>query len=772
MDAVAAGSDQILEDAVDALLASPAFGERWASLWLDLARYADTQGYEKDRHRDIWLFRDWVIRAFNADMPYNEFTLKQLAGDMLKKGTLEDHIATAFHRNTQTNTEGGTDDEEFRVAAVVDRVNTTWTVWQGLTFGCTQCHDHPYDPIRHEEYYKFMAFFNNTEDHDLNDDYPRLQIPADPAHHVRAAMIDQRLKALRQSRNEPGRRLERATRWRDYHVEKITGAPSVKFEVTKNDVVVSGTVPFRSAYDVTLPARDFTALRIDIRPRTADQQKVPEHGSVLSHLTAEIVDAAGKARPLTFQTVFARTLSGPFDPDDTLQDNAAGGGAHPKIDRANWLVFVPEKAVKIPEGEKLRLRLKHGIGSNETKGSVLKRFRFAYASDAKWTRLGASPRDAALKRQATILKEQRKKLGGATVPVMRERPPTNTRRTRLFIRGNFRDRGRLVPPGIPSVFPQIATDAILENPLGAALFENPLTRLDAAEWVVDPRNPLTARVFVNRVWAELFGIGLVETLEDFGSTGTRPSHPELLDYLALRFTNEHQWRLKPFLKELVLSAAYRRDYKSTPEIRDRDPRNRLLARGPRTRLTAEMVRDQALRSSGLLTEKLGGPSVMPPQPDGVWSVVYNGARWKTAEGPDRYRRALYTYWRRTSPYPSFLTFDASSREVCQPRRLPTNTPLQALVTLNDPVYLECAQALAKSAANQDPAELVSNLCLKVTSKKPSDNTTKHLVALFEDAVEIFTVEPEEQKHLGATPQEAAAVIVANAVLNLDTSLTK
>jgi hypothetical protein len=301
------------------------------------------------------------------------------------------------------------------------------------------------------------------------------------------------------------------------------------------------------------------------------------------------------------------------------------------------------------------------------------------------------------------------------------------------------------------------------------------TRLDLAKWLVSDDNPLTARVLANRLWAQLFGIGIVETLEDFGSTGALPSHPALLDHLALRLQRTHQWRIKPLLKEIVLSSTYRQTHHTSAELRDRDPQNRLLSRGPRTRLTAEMIRDQALAVSGLLTNQLGGPSVMPPQPDGVWKTVYNNAQWKTAEGPDRYRRALYTYWRRTSPYPSFLSFDAPTREFCTARRIPTNSPLQALVTLNDPVYLECAVALAKRArqAGGDASrDWIQWAFAATTQHPPSDRALDQLSNVYEAAIDEFQNNTAEAKRLVDSAEDYAMAIVASTILNLDMALVK
>jgi hypothetical protein len=405
--------------------------------------------------------------------------------------------------------------------------------------------------------------------------------------------------------------------------------------------------------------------------------------------------------------------------------------------------------------------LKHEIFDAETKGSILHHFKLSTSESSKWTELVNSPERSELGKRWSDAKKKRDAIPSASTLVMVERPDDAHRETRLFLRGSFLSKDKVVEPGVPALFPQLPPDARHD-------------RLAAARWLVSPENPLTARVFVNRVWAELFGTGIVETLEDFGSTGMPPSHPALLDFMALRFPAEQHWSLKTLLRELVLSATYRQDHRASPALLAKDPRNRLLARGPRTRLSAEMVRDQALQTAGLLSEKIGGASVMPPQPDGVWQVVYNGSKWETPKGADRYRRALYTYWRRTSPYPSFMTFDASSREVCTARRVVTNTPLQALVTLNDPVYFEAARALAKRMKNagesiEDRARWGFHC---VTSKPLDDEGAARLARLFADALARYQSAPELSAKAGDDAELAALTLVASTLLNLDDALTK
>jgi hypothetical protein len=586
------------EKAVDRFLEDPAYGERWARMWLDLARYADSAGYGSDPLRpNIWRYRDWVIDAFNRNLPYDQFTIEQLAGDLLSHPTVEQRIATAFHRNTMTNTEGGTDDEEFRVAAVKDRVDTTLQVWMGLTIGCAKCHSHKYDPITQTEYYRFFAFFNQTADNDQPDERPTLAVST-PQQQEQNRRIGTRIAELKKQLAEPARVAVAALRRTPIPVESL----AILGEIGRLE----------------------------------------------------------KSRPIM-----------------------------PKV------------------------------------------------------------------------------------PVMVELPTDKRRPTHLMIKGNFLNPGEKVESGVPAAFHPLPKDA-------------PVNRLGVAKWLLHPDNPLTARVAVNRFWAQLFGTGLVETEEDFGTQGEMPSHSELLDWLAMEYMRLG-WDTKAFLKMLVTSATYRQSSKVTPEALAKDPRNRLFSRGPRFRLEAEMVRDQALALSGLLSRKMYGPSVYPPQPPGLWQAAFNGERtWATSKGEDRYRRGLYTFWRRTVPYPSMATFDATSRETCTVRRIRTNTPLQAFVTLNDPVYVEAAQALARRIVKEggsnveDRARFGLNLCL---CRPPREEQIKQVMALFESEREHYRKDAKAALALATEPlgplpagmdaaELAAWTVVANVLLNLDAVLMK
>jgi mono/diheme cytochrome c family protein len=592
---VADASPDAVEKFVDRLLVHDGYGEHQARQWLDLARYADSAGYADDPPRTIWGWRDWVVRAFDANMPFDEFTIKQIAGDLLPNATLDDTIATAFHRNTLTNNEGGTIDEEFRTVAVIDRVNTTMSTWMGSTMACAQCHDHKYDPLSQKEYFQLYAILNNTADADHKDESPVVGIPWEP--------VDTRRGAIKRE-----------------IAEIEAGIPALA------------------------------------KPAPADRPEPPE-----------------------------------FQPARKLIDDLRG-------------------------------------------------------------KLAATP--------------------AMTVPVLAELTGDKRRVTKIQLRGNWQNLGDEVTEGVPGAFHPAPVNA-----------GQGVDRLALAKWLVDPANPLTARVIVNRIWERLFGIGMVSTSEEFGSQGELPSHPELLDWLASELVARN-WDLKAIQRLIVTSAAYRQTSKCPPELVARDPENRLVACGPRVRLPAEVIRDQALAASGLLSRKKGGPSVHPPQPDiGLSAAFGGGLDWTTSTGEDRYRRAVYTTWRRSNPYPSMATFDAPSREVCTIRRPRTNTPLQALVTMNDPAYVEAAQALARRMiieGGSTTADRALRGFRLVLARQPVAAEIDRLVRLHDDALADFQESPEDARKmatdpLGPPPPDLAAnlgdlaawTVVANVILNLD-----
>ncbi|MFT4566450.1 MAG: hypothetical protein ACI9FN_001406 [Saprospiraceae bacterium] len=556
------------ERVVDQLLESEHYGERWAAMWMDLARYADSQGYQKDKLRPtMWAYRDWVINAFNQNMPFDQFTIEQLAGDLLEAPDKQQLLATAFHRNTMTNDEGGTDDEEYRVAAVMDRVNTTYEIWQATTISCVQCHSHPYDPIRHDEYYKLYATFNNTWDRDHPKDLP---------------------------------------------LATLVSAPM--------------------------------------------QRKQREVQSALDEMRVE---------------------------GDTLSNM--------------YKHLLSEYMITMP----------------------------------------------------------------IAVPVMEELKGDEVRQTRVFERGNWLVHGAEVNPSAPQHITD--TDVPEIN-----------SRLELANWLVSEENPLTARVIVNRLWEQIFGLGLVETVEDFGTQGIAPSHPELLDWLAYRLMHTHKWHLKPLLKDIVMSSTYRQSSHITDATLQKDAANKWLARGPRIRLSAEQLRDQALDVSGLLNHEVYGPSVMPHQPEGVWNTIRNVARWKTSSNGNNHRRGLYTLWRRVSPYPSMMTFDTPSRELCVSRRIRTNTPLQALVTLNDPVYVEAAEALTWNVINSEGLEnQITKAYQRVLMKEPDTYELEILMNLYKENIDYLS-----KKEANSNPCKNQDIAhqslfnVVSTIMNLDEVIMK
>jgi len=761
--ASAADPQGAMESAVDRLLASPQFGERWAAMWLDLARYSDTTGFEKDPHRDIWPYRDWVIRAFNEGMPFDTFTVKQLAGDLLENPEPGDLIATGFHRNTQNNTEGGTDDEEYRLAAVMDRVNTTWTAWNATTFGCIQCHSHPYDPFPHEDYYKFMAFFNNTEDSDLNTDFPKTKISSDPARQAEAQKLEYEIRANRAKINEAALAIaNKISGWTPAKATATSASAATGALLQREDgtFIAGGTNPTDTVFTVQVPATRLGVLRVDILPGSDDPAKWSEFGAVITKLEIDRVLADGTRQPVKLKEVVSDFIAGPLEPNMTVQSGSGGGfGDYPVLRGPRHGFFVTETAEDPPLDAHFEIRLKHGVTCNETQGCVLRKFRLSLSADGQLPAFVMAPERAAAWAKHAELQQAYQAIPGTMMPVMQERHGEAMRDTRLFLRGNRMTKDKSMAPAIPSI-------------TGPPAKEGRLTRLDMAQWLVGKENPLAARVLANRLWAELFGTGIVETQEDFGSSGLPPSNLPLLDHLALRLRDHHQWHIKPFLRELVLSASYRQASKVSPELAALDPKNQLAARGPRQRLSAEMVRDQALLVSGLLSSKSFGPPVYPPQPEGVWRSVYSGASWKTSQGEDRYRRALYTYSKRTSGYPAFLTFDAPTRDVCSARRISTNTPLQALVTLNDPAHIEFAQAFAKRMTGSTPAERIASGYKMLKLEDAPAPVIDTLSKLQAEAMADYEKAPDESAKLAPTPAEAAMVLVANTLLNSDIALNR
>jgi mono/diheme cytochrome c family protein len=962
-------SPNAYERQVDRLLADPAYGEHWARKWLDLARYADSAGYADDPPRTIWGYRDWVIDAYNQNEPIDQFTVDQIAGDLLPNATQRQLIATAFHRNTLTNNEGGTNDEEFRNVAVVDRVNTTMAVWMGVTMACAQCHTHKYDPFTQEEYFKLFAIFNQTQDADRRDESPSIDLLTTEQLQQKQQWQN-RIQEIELSLDQPSEEVLADLRlW-----EQSLGEPSWRsakplsgksrgnrdFEFGANDTIrvlptASDTATDTYELNLALDPADGPITGIGIR--TVPDADLPQGGAglgvgnfVVTNITASLLPAAdsrgtsaryvridlpGKQKILSLAEVqvFAgdenlareskatqsstdymgepgRAIDGDTDGEYTRNStthtrqgdapwweldlgaeqcidrlviwNRTDNGLQNRLDGAQvqlldenrnqvyehtlkqapqqsqelavrdnlpirlvagyanyaqsgfpaaatvdsdkqsgWavggslaephlLTLIPEQPIEVSGPAQLHLKIEH---NSPHRNHLLGSFRVELSNSpwvADWSQLDAellrihnrpmskrtsteqqkltvfynrhiSTRTQGLRSELSRLQQQLQDLKPETsVPIMRQLASDSRRETYIQIRGNYKALGAKVTPGMPAVF-----DSVMDENVGP----NEVDRLALAKWLVDRGNPLTARVWVNRLWESLFGIGIVRSSEDFGSQGDKPSHPELLDWLACQFMDQG-WDQKRLLRLLVTSQTYRQTSRVSPRALESDQENIWLARGPRVRLSAEMVRDQALQAAGLLSDKMYGPPVRPPQPNmGLKAAFGSDTDWKTSGGEDRYRRGLYTTWRRSNPYPSMATFDAPSREVCTLRRDSTNTPLQALVTLNDPGFVEAAQGVARRVvlhspeiAGSDQARLRAafRLC---TSRQATAAELAALEDLLADARKHFeqdrpaavllATDPLGPLDDEADPVELAAwTSLSNVLLNLDEVLMK
>lgn len=760
-------------NAIDKFLADPGYGERWASVWQDLARYADSEGLGYDRRRTAFPYRDWLIRAYNDDMPFDQFTIKQLAGDLLPDRQYDDLIATNFHRLTQANYEGGTDDEEFRVAAVLDRVDTTWQVWQGQTFACTLCHDHPYDTFDHKEYYAFAAFFDNTKDTDLTSHEPTIRVPTNHQDYDEAL---QRLDHIKQSDlaflNNAWKQRD-ASKWIPSQlvgVKTNKGNAEIFRDQDRDEIRPIGTVAVATHFNISItPQADIHALGLEILPASGEAAAhSPDHGAVLSY--AELRIPASSERPaqvVPFSVLVSDSQDYFLQPQDSLKKSSKSGwGAYSKINLARHAVLVPEKPISLADGEQLTLHLQFNLDANIGTPLVARRIRLTETS-TPWDTWLNSPQTTKLLGETRDALAAYQKINGVELPVMETRDPKIARETRVFERGNWLTKGeRIERPATPASFPNL-------NPA------NPSSpnRLDMARWLVSKENPLTARVVVNRYWHQLFGRGLVETLEDFGSSGIPPTHQELLDHLALEFQSEMAWSRKALLKEILLSATYRQSAENVDANREKDPRNVWMSYGSRLRLPGEAIRDAGLAVSGLLTQQLYGAPTYPPLPPGVWQPFDRGDKWNTPPvgDPQRYRRAIYTYWKRSMPYPTFLSFDAPTRELCSNRRLTSNTPIAALTTLNDLAFAEFSAAFAKRLQNEFPGTLDEKISVGyrlATSTHPNKDALSSLRSAHQDIEQTYINDPTLLDGFANSPEEAAYIVLASMLLNLDAALTK
>jgi hypothetical protein len=832
-------SPDAYEQLVDRLLASPRYGERWARKWLDLARYADTNGYEKDRPRTIWPYRDWVIRSLNDDLPFDQFTIRQIAGDMLPEPGVDDLVATGFHRNTMLNEEGGIDPLEFRYLAIVDRVGTTGTTWLGLTTACAQCHTHKYDPLTHTDYFSLFALLNNADE-------PEWIIPSEersqrlattmakveslwkelPGHWPAPGPAANQLAGSSEPGGEAadaGRRAvslaERFDAW-----SRAESARAVNWQVVRPDalessmphlvvlddgsVLASGDQTKSDVYTISLPrvGKPVKAIRLEVLPH----ESLPDWGPglcayegprgdfFLSEFEVRVPPKAARIEVAKASESFGGTaahgkgVSGAAAATDGVM--SSGWSTTGRQGRAEAAVF--ELAQPIAAGDPIMVTLRF----ERHFACPLGRFRLSVTDTAGAEARGHSAeveaaltkapqsrsseeREALLRRFLSTAPEVSDRVkeierleatlrGGLSTLVMQERPKDNPRPTHRHHRGEFTQPEEKVSPAVPAFLPQLPADA-------------PADRLALAKWLVSPTNPLTARVTVNRQWQAFFGRGIVATVEDFGYQGDLPSHPELLDWLAVSFREPTEsgglgWSLKQLHRLIVTSNTYRQDSTVTPPLAARDPQNLLLARGPRVRLEAEVIRDSMLKAAGLLSPKMDGPGVRPPQPEGVTEVAYGAPTWQPSQGEDRHRRGIYTFQKRTAPFAFTTTFDGPSGEACIARREVSNSPLQALTLLNDPMFVEIAQALGRLAATAGPddAARFDLLARRLFSRSlEADEAALFADYLAEQRRRLAAGELDAAALAGGEPdadiqERAAWTLVARAAMNLDETIVK
>ncbi len=814
------------ERLVERMLASPQYGERWGRHWLDVARYADSNGFTIDGPRSIWKYRDWVIDAFNRDVPFDQFTIEQLAGDLLPNPTPEQLIATGFHRNTLINQEGGTDQEQFRIEAVGDRVNTTGTVWMGLTVGCAQCHQHKFDPISQREYYELFAFFNNQDE-------PTLQVPTGDQTQ-RLKKLDQAIAAAEKplqahdaefakgleawEQNLAGQ-IQSAPEWtvlKPSHLETEKG--SVLAAQENEAIFVDFSGPDSDTFLITanLPMEKVTAIRLEALTHISLPNKGPGRGGNGNFVLNEFEVLQGSGDAKTFAPVKLAHAVADHSQDNYPVTDAIDGkrektgwainlkGGNFNVDRE--AIFFPAAPISAEKGSAIQIQLHQNHGSKYTLGHfrlsvshampeslmipapirrILEKPR-AKRTKTEQAQLLAAYRDTDTERKPLAekvagLKRDRDDVAKAVPTTMILRERVTPRETHIHVRGDFLRKGAQVTPDVPDVLPALESENEIPN------------RLELAKWLLDPAHPLTARVTVNRIWQRYFGLGFVETENDFGTQSTPPSHPELLDWLASEFRrtpqsegsikNPNAWSMKSLHRLIVTSATYRQSSRLRPELAERDPRNRLLARQTRMRIAAEAVRDVSLAASGLLSTKMHGPGVHPPQPEGIYVLTQQKKPWPDEKGLDRYRRAVYTYFWRSSPYPMLVTFDASDATTSCTRRPRSNTPLQALTLANDHAFVEMAQALALRILKEAPAYEEGRLrhAFHVAfTREPSEKELAVLLPFIEKQRAEFEKNPQAAALAAPkdcpkdiSPAEAATwVAAARVLLNLDEFITR
>lgn len=812
------------EQVVDELLASPRYGEHWARQWLDLARYADSNGFQADQIRESWAFRDWVINALNADMPFDQFSIEQLAGDMLPDATIDQKIATGFHRTVTCNVEAGVHPEANRHDQVFDRVNTTGLVWLGTSLECAQCHNHKYDPFSQKEYYELFAFFNNTPlevdngGKGVSFDFtgPFMDLPQSPEQVKKKEALQARLNALnaemktaRADAKKSQRRWESAVlaevnNRKPYRVLKpqsieTTGSEAFEHQAD-GSFLARGTVPSTVIYTVKAksPGGMLTALRLDAMTDPSLPGNGPGRGDpkknnfILSEIeiyaSSEEEERGERINIIDVRADFSQKG---WDVVKSINGNRKDGWAiAPEFSKPHWATFIFEQP--IPR-EKPFLTVV--LDQNYGRGRVLGRVKLSVTEgnpDAEM--LPEEVMKALVKGEKRSTKEQKTidtyyssknpdLLAAERVrkKVIREfeqiKPPrtlvmeemSTPRETHMLIRGDYLNKGMKVSHATPRILH--AWDETL-----------PKTRWGFAQWLMSPENPLTARVTVNRWWGNLFGIGLVRTEEDFGTMSEPPTHPALLDWLATEFVASG-WSMKHMLKVMVMSETYRQDARSSVAQLEADPENRLLGRGPRHRMTAEMIRDNALAISGLLSETMHGPPVYPPQPSGIWRQVgRNEPKYTIAVNENRFRRGIYVIWRRAAPYPSFVNFDGTDRSACAPKRSRTNTPLQALTLLNDEAYVEISLGFAQRILREggkDKIEFAFRSCL---SRAPKLEERREIALYLDEERQRYAADVAAAKSItGGSPisspeldpvELAAWQSVSSVLLNLSETITK
>jgi hypothetical protein len=822
------------DEAVNRLLSSPRFGERWGRPWLDLARYADSNGFQADQLRPSWSYRDWVIKALNANMPFDQFTIEQIAGDLLPDATLDQKVATGFHRTVTCNVEAGVSPEGNRVDQVIDRVNTTATVWLGITLECAQCHDHKYDPFSMEDYYSFFDFFNHTplevqlpsNKTDVSHDFigPYLDLPLTAKQQQQAEDHENKIALLQKSRDDTLKSQEedylawerrhsesvaQQTGWKVLQVTRFSSNGGEKHGILEDgSVLLSGKVPNTATYTVetrtTLPRISqfkLEALATPMLPGNGpgrgDAQKP---NFVLKEFTATLRNDKNDT-PIRLHRPKANFSQKNWDVAGLIDGRPSTGWAiNPQFGKSHWATFELVNPIEQISGTTLVFTLPQDWGRGRVIGNLRLSARTEVSKDSKLpSDLIAILKNPAHKRSKTQqkklrahfeketpalekidaeiarLKKQRNTIKANQTLVMVEMEKRRT--THILTRGEFLSPGQRVQARTPSIL------TLSRKPNDGT---NPSDRLALAQWLVDRDNPLTARVAINRWWAELFGNGIVATLEDFGTQSEPPSHPDLLDWLAVEFM-ESGWDMKHLLRVMVSSQAYRQSSRVTPALLEKDPLNLLLARAPRFRLNAERIRDNALAISGLLSKRMFGEPVMPFQPPGLWRQTgRNEPKWLEAKDEGRWRRGIYIVYRRAAPYPSMVNFDAPDRAACSVARARTNTPNQALTLLNDPAFVEMALALADRILQESssPGTRIRHGFRLAVSRLPDSRESGIIDELLRERLEHFKAHPQEAEDLLGNPrfvyqpqtqnhpELAAWFYVASALLNLDETITR